>query len=118
MGLYFNIKKTLLKAFDLVDFTDAGKKNMELLDFLYSGFDTNDWGDDDTEENETMIQAPLYAKLMENEGENGSTQSTVSVEKGLVKEFKQMAERLESVDEQPEEELLQHRAEFISEAWE
>ncbi|KAJ6290766.1 hypothetical protein OIU78_026499 [Salix suchowensis] len=65
-----------------------------------------------------MIQAPLYAKLMENEGENGSTQSTVSVEKGLVKEFKQMAERLESVDEQPEEELLQHRAEFISEAWE
>lgn len=54
MGLYFNIKKTLLKAFDLVDFTDAGEKNMELLDFLYSGFDTNDWGDDDTEENETV----------------------------------------------------------------
>ncbi|KAJ6684217.1 hypothetical protein OIU85_007867, partial [Salix viminalis] len=134
---------TLLKAFDLVDFADADDKNMELLDFLYSGFDINDWGDVDTEENETihkdfdyvsaevfveglhsscalcgqasmMIQAPLYAKLMENEGENGSTQSTVSVEKGLVKEFKQMAERLESVDEQLEEELLEHRAEFIS----
>ena len=54
MGLYFNIKKTLLKAFDLVDFADADEKNMELLDFLYSGFDTNDWGDDDTEENETV----------------------------------------------------------------
>ncbi|KAB5516723.1 hypothetical protein DKX38_027371 [Salix brachista] len=152
MGLYFNIKKTLLKAFDLVDFADADEKNMELLDFLYSGFDINDWGDVDTEENETVLKqclsvlfehypslsanhmekvfvegihsscvlcgqasmAPLYAKLMENEGENGSTQSTVSVEKGLVKEFKQMAERLESVDKQPEEELLEHRAEFIS----
>ncbi|KAF9664097.1 hypothetical protein SADUNF_Sadunf17G0120800 [Salix dunnii] len=110
MGLYFNIKKTLLKAFDLVDFADADEKNMELLDFLYTGFDINDWGD--------MMQAPLYAKLMENEDENGSTQSTVSVEKGLVEEFKQMAERLESVDEQPEEELLEHRAKFISEAWE
>ncbi|KAJ6364557.1 hypothetical protein OIU76_029507 [Salix suchowensis] len=38
---------------------------------------------------------------------------TVSTEKDLVKELKQMAERLKSVDKQPEEELLEDQAKLI-----
>ncbi|CAK7338997.1 unnamed protein product [Dovyalis caffra] len=134
-----------------------------------------------------MMQAPLYAKLTENEGENCNTQSTetvdgslqpsfecsdeglgiriaaevasfttkktpaersyvsalcrilvllhfrvseqgaiklmrkllnrvaetVSAERDLVKELKQMAERLKSVDKQPDEELLEDQAKLI-----
>jgi condensin complex subunit 3 len=37
----------------------------------------------------------------------------VSTEKDLVKELKQMAERLKSVDKQPEEELLEDQAKLI-----
>ena len=39
--------------------------------------------------------------------------TTVSLEKDLVKELKQMAERFKSVDKQPEEELLDDQSRFI-----
>ncbi|CAK7338996.1 unnamed protein product [Dovyalis caffra] len=54
-------------AFDFVDFSDADENlNVELLDLLYAGFDRNDWGDVETEENET-VQAALgegFAKIL------------------------------------------------------
>lgn len=49
----------------------------------------------------------LMRKLLNRVAEN------VSTEKDLVKELKQMAERLKSVDKQPEEELLEDQAKLI-----
>lgn len=43
--------------------------------------------------------------------------TTVSLEKDLVKELKQMAERFKSVDKQPEEELLDDQSRFILGLW-
>ncbi|KAB5560881.1 hypothetical protein DKX38_005838 [Salix brachista] len=52
---------------DLVDFSKADENlNVELLDLLYAGFDRNNWGDVETEENET-VQAALgegFAKIL------------------------------------------------------
>ncbi|KAG6777373.1 hypothetical protein POTOM_017194 [Populus tomentosa] len=54
-------------AVDLVDFSKADDNlNVELLDLLYAGFDRNNWGDVETEENET-VQAALgegFAKIL------------------------------------------------------
>lgn len=54
-------------AFNPVDFSDADENlDVELLDFLYAGFDRNDWGDVDGDDNET-VQAVLgegFAKIL------------------------------------------------------
>jgi condensin complex subunit 3 len=56
-----------MMAVDLVDFSKADDNlNVELLDLLYAGFDRNNWGDVETEENET-VQAALgegFAKIL------------------------------------------------------